>query len=102
MWLDSDLTFKTHVENVCNGHDELTKNQKYNEISYYRILCQISGKLLHVTPRLLEFHPYGLPGCTINQMQHIQNYGAKLDLGKTKYDSSTAVLAELYWLPVRL
>ena len=51
VWLDSDLTFKTHVKKKCaNSHDELIKNQKHKEISYYRILCQISGKPLHVTP----------------------------------------------------
>ena len=43
----------------------------------------------------------GLLDCTINQMQCIQNYGAKLVLGKTKYDGSVAVLEELHWLPVR-
>ena len=43
----------------------------------------------------------GLPDCTINQMQHIQNFDAKLVLGKTKYDSSIAALEELHWLPVR-
>ena len=43
----------------------------------------------------------GLLDCTINQMQHIQNYSAKLVFGETKHDSSTAALAELYWLPVR-
>ena len=42
-----------------------------------------------------------LPDFTINQIQHIQHYGAKLVLGKTKYDSSTAALLELHWLPVR-
>ena len=33
-------------------------------------------------------------------MQRIQNYGAKLILGKTKYDSNTQSLAELHWLPI--
>ena len=36
----------------------------------------------------------GLPDCTINQMQCIQNYGAKLVLGKTKHDSNTASLGD--------
>ena len=37
----------------------------------------------------------------INLMQRIQIYGAKLILGKTKYDSNTQSLAELHWLPIR-
>ena len=43
---------------------------------------------------------YGLPNSTIKQMQSIQNYGAKLGLGKTKYDSNKEAL-ELYWLPIK-
>ena len=34
-------------------------------------------------------------------MQCIQNYGAKLVLGRTKHDKNTASLAELHWLPLR-
>ena len=30
----------------------------------------------------------GLPACTIGKIQRIQNYAAKLVLGKTGYDSS--------------
>ena len=43
----------------------------------------------------------GLSDCTFNQIHCNQTYGAKLVLGKTKYDSSTAALAEIHWLPVR-
>ena len=34
-------------------------------------------------------------------MQSIQNYGAKLVLGKTNYDSNREALAELHWLPIK-
>ena len=43
----------------------------------------------------------GLPDCTINQIQRIQNYGAKLVLCKTKYESNKQALAELHWLPIK-
>ena len=46
---------------------------------------------------ILAFLPY----CTINQVQRIQNYGVKLILGKTKYDSNTQSLAELHCLPIK-
>ena len=88
-------------EEVCNIHDELTKNQIHKEISYYRILSQISSKPLLSHLDYLNWILSGLPDSAINHMQGIQNYGAKLLLGKTKYYSSTAVLMELQWLPVR-
>ena len=34
-------------------------------------------------------------------MQRIQNYGAKLVLGKTRYCSSKQALTELHWLPIK-
>ena len=34
-------------------------------------------------------------------MQSIQNYGAKLVLGKTEYDSNRQGRAELHWLPIK-
>ena len=34
-------------------------------------------------------------------MQNIQNYGAKLVLGRGKYDSNKEALAELHWLSIK-
>ena len=42
---------------------------------------------------------YGLPTNDINHLQLVQNSCAKLVLGKTRYDSSTACLKQLHWLP---
>ena len=44
---------------------------------------------------------YGLPTKDINHLQHVQNSCAKLVLGKNRYDSSTACLKQLHWLPVK-
>ena len=43
----------------------------------------------------------GLPDCTVGKMQRIQNYAAKLFLGKTRYDSNKGALKDLHWLPIR-
>ena len=44
---------------------------------------------------------YGIPTKDINHLQLVQNSYAKLVLGKTRYDSSTACLKQLHWLPVK-
>ena len=44
---------------------------------------------------------YRLPNSTLQQMQNIQSYGAKLILGRSKYESNKEALAELHWLPVK-
>ena len=43
----------------------------------------------------------GLPKCSLDQLQHVQNIAAELVLGKGRYDSSTICLAELHWLPIQ-
>ena len=44
---------------------------------------------------------YGLPDNTIRKMQHIQNMCAHLVPRRTKWDSATACLASLHWLPIK-
>ena len=43
----------------------------------------------------------GLPKCSIEQLQRVQNIAAKIVLGKGRYDSSTRCLKELHWLPIQ-
>ena len=43
----------------------------------------------------------GLPICSIDQLQRVQNIAAKIVLGKGRYDSSTRCLVELHWLPIQ-
>ena len=52
---------------------------------------------LDYTNALLE----GLPKCSLDQLQCVQNIAAKIVLGKGRYDSSTRCLAELHWLPIQ-
>lgn len=42
-----------------------------------------------------------LPATHINRMQCIQNMAAKLVTGMKKYDSASAALRQLHWLPIR-
>ena len=44
---------------------------------------------------------YGLPDSTIGKLQCIQNMCACLVLRRTKWDSVTACLASLHWLPIK-
>ena len=44
---------------------------------------------------------YGLPDITIRRMQRVQNMCACSVLRRTKWDSATACLAKLHWLPIR-
>ena len=64
-------------------------------------MYEIGSKSLPVSFGLFQFHIVWATNSTIQQMQNIQNYGAKLVLGRSKYDNSKEALAELHWLPVK-
>ena len=44
---------------------------------------------------------YGLPDKTISHLQTVQSMCAKFTLRKSKYDSTTEVLLQLHWLPIK-
>ena len=44
---------------------------------------------------------YGLPDCSLNKLQRVQNVAAKLVLQRRRFDSSTEALRELHWLPIK-
>ena len=99
-WLDSELTLKTHIKRKCAV--AMIYLQRIKTIRK-NLMVESSTKL--VVSLCLSHLDYsnailaGLPDKTIKQMQSIQNYGAKLVLGKTRYDSSKQALAELHCLP---
>ena len=101
-WMDSELTFRTHVKKKCAT--AMMNLQRIKNIRKY--LTKDSCTILVVTLCMSHLDYWnsilsGLPDCTINQMQCKQNYGTKLVLGRTKHDSNTASLVELHWVLVR-
>ena len=101
-WLDSNLTLKTHVKKTCVS--AMLNLQRIKNI--WKFLTRDSCMKLVVSLCLphLDYSnsiSYRVPNSTIQQMQNIQSYGAKLVLGRSKYDSNKEALAELHWLPVK-
>ena len=101
-WLDSELTLKTHVKKKCAS--AMLNLQRIKNIQ--KFLTKESCTILVVSLCLshLDYSNsilYSLPNYTIEQMQNIENYGAKLVLGKNRYDSNREALAELHWLPIK-
>ena len=101
-WLDSELTLKTHVKRKCAM--AMTNLQRIKNIRKY-FTVESSAKLMvslylsHLDYSNSTFA--GLPEWTLMHMQRIQNYGAKLVLDKTTYDSSKKTPKDLHWLPIR-
>ena len=102
VWLNATLNFKLHVTKKC----------KAAMINFIRIrgICHLltdkaaSSLVLSLCVSHLDYCNaalYGLPDTTIGRMQRVQNMCACLVLRKSKWDSATACLAKLHWLPIR-
>lgn len=103
VYLDENITMKTHIKQKCRAA----------MANYYRILnirryltvdaCKqiVHGLIISHIDYSNSLY-YGLPKCDIQKLQRIQSIAAKMILRKRKYDSVTACLNELHWLPVAL
>jgi hypothetical protein len=100
--LDESLDLKTFVNNKCKraatnlrmiGRIRSYLNKKNAE----QIVNSLVTSILDYSNAIL----CGLPDSTINGLQKIQNWAAKLVLKRSKYNSSTKSLISLHWLPVR-
>ena len=101
-WLDSEHTLKMHVKKKCTN--AMLNLQKIKNIQKYLTIESCRKFVVSLCLSLLDYSNsilYGLPKSTIKQMQNIENYGAKLVLGRNKYDSNKEALTELHWLPIK-
>ena len=101
-YLDQSLTMSTHIMKKCSlamwniSHIWSIKN--YMDTDSLKTTVQALC-ILHLDYSNALFD--GLPTKDINHFQCVQNSCAKLVLGKTRYDSSTACLKQLHWLSVK-
>ena len=104
VWLNATLNFKLHVTKKCKvaminfirNFPRGIRHLLTDEAASSLVLSLCVSHLDYCNAVL-----YGLPDITIGRMQRIQNMCACLVLRKSKWDSATACLAKLHWLPIR-
>lgn len=102
VWIDDELSFKAHVNLKCR-----TAYLNIRNIRTIRKYISMETCKLLVTALVLSHLDYcnaiffGLDDTTLRKLQVAQNCAAKLILNKSRYDSSTASLKELHWLPIK-
>ena len=101
VWLDQELSLKRHISEKCR----LAAINLRNIRALRNHLTVNSCKTL-VQALVMSHLDYGnalfidLPAATIHPAQMIQNFAAKVVLGRRKFDSATDALRELHWLPI--
>ena len=101
-YLDQSLTMSTHIIKKCSlailNLSCIWSIKSYMDTDSLKTTVQaLCISHLDYTNALF----YGLPTKDINCLQLVQNSCVKLVFGKTRYDSSTACLKQLHWLPVK-
>ena len=101
-YLDQSLTMSTHIMKKCTlamwNLSCIWSIKSYMDTDPLKTTVQALC-ILHLDYSNALF--YGLPIKDINCLQLVQNSCAKLVLGKTRYDRSTACWKQLHWLPVK-
>ena len=100
---DEQLSFKTQTKEKC----KIASMNLYfiRQIRNYLIFeaCQQAVQSLMISHIDYANALYsGLPNKTLAPLERIQRMAAKLVLKKSKYDSATEAMKQLYWLPTDL
>ena len=102
VWLNATPNFKLHVTKKCKA--AMVNFIRIRGIHHLLTDEAASSLVLSLCVSHLDYCNavlYGLLVITIGRMQKIQNMCACLVLRKSKWDSATACLAKLHWLPIR-
>ena len=102
VWLNSTLNFKLHVTKKCRA--AMANFIRIRGIWHLLTEEATSSLVLSLCVSHLDYCNsvlYGLPDITLERLQKIENMCACLVLRQSKWESATACLAKLHWLPIR-
>ena len=101
VWLDESLTMLDHIKFKCQ-----TAAYNIRRIASIRRFIDTSTAKMLASSLVLVHLDYsnsilaGLPKTSIHLLQRIQNWAAKVVLGRQRSDSSVEALKDLHWLPI--
>ena len=102
VYLDNDLSMNCHITNICRSVYLEIRRLKHMS----RFVDENSLKTLASSFILSKFDYCNalfknLNQCQIEKMQKLQNFAAKVVLGKCIYDHVTPCFIQLHWLPIK-
>jgi hypothetical protein len=102
VWIDSELNLKEHIKNKCK-----TAINNIRVISRIRNFIDMETAKLLSSALVLSHLDFsnsvlcGLPTGTIDMLQRVQNWSAKVVLRRAKSSNSLDALQTLHWLPIK-
>ncbi|MCI0561137.1 MAG: reverse transcriptase domain-containing protein [Nitrososphaera sp.] len=100
--LDQSLSFDQHVQNIVKASNYHIKALRHirpylDKAVANTVACSIVTARLDYCNSLL----YGTSVANIKKLQRVQNTLARVVAGARRYDSATAVMKDLHWLPIQ-
>jgi hypothetical protein len=100
---DQTLSLDKQIASTCKSAwfhlKNLSRIKNYlDRVSLERLIHAFVSSKLDVNNSLY----FGLPDCTLNKLQLIQNASARILTGVRKYDHITDTLIQLHWLPIKM
>ena len=101
VYLDSTLSLRKHIQTKCQA--AISNIRKIRQIRNYidTDTARMLGSALVLSQ--LDYCNgilCGLPKCDVRKLQSVQNWAARVVLGRSRYDSATDALKTLHWLPI--
>ena len=94
------LSFDTFIREKCKkAMYTLHRIRSFRSHFSRKCLLQIVQSLVISQLDYCSSLLYGLPNITLDNLQRVQNFAAKLN--KSTFDRSTDCLRQLHWLPVK-
>ena len=99
--LDSTLTLRTHINNICrSGSLSLHELSKIREFLSQKDIKRVGHAFISSKMDYCNGLFYSLPSSEIQKLQRLQNAAARLITRTKKSDHITPVLINLHWLPI--
>ena len=102
MWFDSDFSFSTHVQKVCNGcfcqlRDFRNIRQFLTQDAAVSVANAFVSSRLDYCNSLFR----SLSKASLHRLQSIQNCAARIVTNSCRYTHITPVFRKLHWLPIQ-
>ena len=102
VWLDNELSLKHHVAKVASAcfyqlrRLRQIRRRAGREVTIRLVLALVTSRLDYCNSLLA-----GLPNCTLDVLQRVQNASARLICQLKPRDHISTSLQDLHWLPIR-
>ena len=102
VFIDADLSMSSHISNLSKSvYMEIRRIKQISKFVSENCLKTLAVSFILSKLDYCNALFKNIQGYQIEKLQKLQNFAAKVVLGKSRYDHVTPCLIDLHWLPIR-